>query len=131
MYLDAGIQLKSHQLSSLHYIKVQHYHHHSADTQAPQTQPLSFAYRGSYNSSFPQSLTPTQSTVFHFSTIIYMGEACGPARVREFVCLRCSLTAPIKERLVSHQHLQRQEGSAEESQMKYKTGSGRNTDWVT
>lgn len=50
-------------------------HHHLADftgfSGAPQTLLLSFAYRGSYNSSFSQSLTPRQTTVLHFSSITY------------------------------------------------------------
>lgn len=53
-----------------------------------------------------------------FLTIICMGEACGPPRVREFVHLRCYMAARTKKWPFSHEHLQRQEISAEELQIK-------------
>lgn len=91
-------KLKSHHLRPLPCIKVQHYHHHSADfTGSSNTAPIVCLQR-----ELQLQFSSTQTTVFHFSTIIYMGEACGPTGVREFVCLRCSQTAPAKKRLVSH-----------------------------
>lgn len=60
------------------------------DFSGNQTTCFNAAYRGSYSS------TVSHSVFFFLTSIICMGESWGPPGVTEVVCLRFSLTAPLR-----------------------------------
>lgn len=77
-----------------------------------------------------QCLSLTGSSVFSLLHH-WFGRACGPPGVGEFVLFEMQPDCSTKNRLVSHEHLEQQEGPAWESQMKTEGAArGRNIDWV-